>query len=414
MNSEQSADLVTLTDLMRSGRTADLGKGASLSCSAHLLDGCLVHATALEAGLGTWLFPGQALLIKGQSGGFGELSFAHGVPQQAHLSMATMVQDNRIRRALLESRGISVPKGASFSVGKGIPGALNFAERIGYPVVVKPVIGESTIETMTHLRDRKELLQAIKYFDTAPNYREGFVAASYAFTALHTPKEEGSEKARPNYRILIERQMSGEYLRLLVVGGAVVSAIHAPHGPWRVDEDGRDILAEIHPSFKEFALEVWRVFPGLPVLAIDIVASNNYLQSVYDQVSTVVEVSERPWLHVQHHFGRSVSGSIARSILDTAAAMSDFSLPRTAQPVISVNVEWQGISNMSSFIVQMERVYHGLGVDASIQAADAVGGTAIGTLAGDAFSIALVSELAVAGEFPGERVMALEITPSNN
>jgi ABC-type transport system substrate-binding protein len=48
--------------------------------------------------------------------------------------------------------GLPVPKGATFSVGRGVRDAKNFAERIGYPVVVKPAMGDNAIETFRMLR----------------------------------------------------------------------------------------------------------------------------------------------------------------------------------------------------------------------------------------------------------------------
>src|SRR5690625_2066592 len=119
----------------------------AVSPPPHLTDGYLVHAAALRSGYDTSLFADQTLLVKDPSGAVPAMSFAHGVPEHTELGAATMMHDKRIRRAMLQPVGIPMPRSASFSLGRGTRAATEFAAELGYPVVVKPAVGDPTIET---------------------------------------------------------------------------------------------------------------------------------------------------------------------------------------------------------------------------------------------------------------------------
>src|SRR5690625_1446227 len=125
-------------------------------------DGWLVLAEGLRHGLDVLMLPRQVLLA-----GYGRvvptrLAFAHGVPAASTMSAVTFCQDKRLRRALLQRAGISVPKGATFSI-RSLQRAIEFAERIGYPVVLKEAVGENPSKVTTDITSAEGLREA---FDT--------------------------------------------------------------------------------------------------------------------------------------------------------------------------------------------------------------------------------------------------------
>src|SRR5690625_1231069 len=149
---------------------------------ADLRDGYEVHAAALRRGMNVVLYPRQVLVASDQSGE--ELAFVHGVPETSSLGPVTYAQDKRMRRALLERAGLPVPRGTTFSVGRGVAGAKKFAERIGYPVVVKPAIGDNAIETFADLQTEEQFDAAIDRLRIPPSERETFTRAAYGLTEL--------------------------------------------------------------------------------------------------------------------------------------------------------------------------------------------------------------------------------------
>lgn len=389
-----------LEDLMEG---AAVGERASRACPWQLLDSMLIQAAALGAGRSTMLFPGQALLVDGSAEGEDRLALAHGVPQQTQLSMATFVQDKRIRRALLEQHSFPVPTGATFSIGRGRTAAVAYAERIGYPVVVKPMVGDSTVEVFSGVQDADELRQVLRYFKTAAPLREGYEAASYAFTAIHTPKE-GSTAARDSYRLLVEQQVHGEYLRFLVIDGEIRSAVTLPHG-LRQPIQGEEVLDDVHETVQEFITRAAQVFAGLKIMFIDIILGTGHSTMMGYQSCVVVDVGERPWLYVQDAVSPEHSAQLAGEILAVAEGRPP-QQSRAPTESVSVAVEWQGITRIASFVAQLRRLGEHLGATLEVTRQDDVGGTAAGRIEGPADAIALMNELAVGGYVEGERIMA--------
>lgn len=384
---------------------------SAADCPAELIDGWLVHTAALQAGRGTLLFPGQALLLTHEGGALDGGSFAHGVPQQTQLSTATLVQDRRVRRAMLEQHRIRVPEGATFTIGGGTRAALGFAERRGFPVVLKPMVGDNTIETRTGIAGTEELLEGIRDLRVAPQLRPGYTTASYAFTAIHTPREEDQSRTRKNYRYLVEEQVPGHFLRFLLIDGQVVSAFSSPHGAWGLDE-GQELRDAVHPTLLAHAEEVAAVFPGLAVVAVDTVLSRGAEVAREDQDVTVVDVSERPWLAMQASRDPEEALLLARRLLESTVARTDEGTLPQPQAEVALDVRWEGVSVMDAFLEHVHEAAIAAGLRGHAVAEDVVGGIAAGHLEGPAAAVALFNELAVAGNLTGEHLMAVDSRPA--
>lgn len=391
--------------------TVDPAPLPAADCPAELTDGWLVHTAALQAGRGTLLFPGQALLLTQEGGALDGGSFAHGVPQQTQLSTATLVQDRRVRRAMLEQHRIRVPEGATFTIGRGTRAALDFAQRRGFPVVLKPMVGDNTIESLTGISSAEELLEGIRDLRVAPQLRPGYTTASYAFTAIHTPREEDQTRTRKNYRYLVEEHVHGRFVRLLLIGGTVVSAFSSPHGAWDFAQ-GQELRDEVHPSLLSHAQEVAGVFPGLEVVAVDVVLSRGPEVALEDQDVVVVDVSERPWLAMQAAHDPQWALQLARLILESTVAQAEDAPLPTPQPQAAVEVRWEGVSVMETFLAHVRAAAEAAGLRGQADAEDVVGGIAAGRLEGSAAAIALFNERAVAGDLTGEHLMAAETRPA--
>lgn len=381
-------------------------------CPAELYDGWIIHQAALRAGLNTLLFPGQALMAFPDSDPTGGVAFAHGVSNSTWLSSATLVQDKRMRRDVVAAAGIQVPEGRSFSLKRGMHYAKVFAESIGYPVVVKPMIGESTVEVMTGVGDEEVLTDAIGYLRQVPTIRTNFTTSSYAFTQVLTPKTSTSKKTRGTYRYLVEKQIPGEYLRLLIVDGQVLSAIHAPHGPWLSNDEARDITEDIHNDVRAFAAKVWRALPGLGVMAVDVVVDQHDESQSQDSM-VLVELSERPWLHLQGAVSPESPVRIGDELLKKEADNQDLKLPEplAENDNITCSFRWEGLSQVHKDIQVLTTVAAQVGVDFTVTSDDPVAGVISGRITGAVNSVALLSELVLEGDILPSPAMVAQLQP---
>lgn len=387
-------------------------RGTLRSCPAELADGWLVHAAALQRGQSTLLFPGQALMAyTGEDPAHGA-SFAHGVPNTTWLSTATLVQDKRMTRDLLESVGVRVPRGRSFSIRRGAPYAKAFADELGYPVTLRPMIGESTIEVFEGIADEEELSQAIRYYGRVPTERPQFTTSSYAFTQILTPKTSTSTRARGTYRYLVEESPEGDYVRLLTVDGELVSAVHLPEGPWSATAQAREITGEIHGDIVSFLETCQQAIPGLAVSAIDIKIPDVTAAFDSDNSPVVVAVSERPWLHVHHRVNPTAMAELADRVLGAGTSESP---SQAASPWAGVTIDFalDGLSQVDRDCGVLETAAASSGLHIELGHRDAVAGKVHGSLTGGVGEVALFLELTVSGDLLPEPAMAVEARPAS-
>lgn len=381
------------------------------SCPAELFDGWMLHEAALRNGLKTLLFPGQALMAYQGDDPAAGVAFAHGVSNTTWLSSATLVQDKRMRRDLVAAAGIPVPQARSFSLKRGTPYAKAFADSIGYPVVVKPMIGESTVEAMPGISNEAELNRAIDYLRKVPTVRDTFTTSSYAFTQILTPRASSSTRTRGNYRYLVEKHITGQYVRLLMAEGRVLSAIYAPEGPWRLGPEVRDITCEVHSDLREFAADIWRASPGLAVLAADVVV-DDYATPFNGQLPVLVDLSERPWMQVQHAASPHLVPELGQQLLEAVVDAQHLSLPQSPPSEhVDATFRWDGLSEVGKDVQAAEGAAAQMQLSLQITSSDPVAGVITGQVSGSSSVIALLNELVIAGDVLSAPAMAAETRP---
>ncbi|SNR27058.1 hypothetical protein SAMN06265360_10114 [Haloechinothrix alba] len=379
--------------------SADVATAGPAAPAPELRDGYEVHQAALRRGLNVIQFPRQVMMATppdgaGTAGGTQpqELSFAHGVPQTSTLSAVTYAQDKRMRRALLTNAGLPIPKGGAYSVGKGMEFAKRLIERIGYPVVVKPAIGDNTIETRTGLRDEDELASAIDYLRIPTTSRPTYTRAAFALTLLSEPEElDGRVMMPSSYRFLLEKHVSGEYLRFLVLGDEVCSVVHCPGGPWAGGErQHRDVTGETHTSLTDLARQAVRAVPGLAVAAVDIV-TGDHTADAEAQDPRIVELSERPWLAIQAGVSARLSQDLGDAILRSHAAELDLGLGEQHDEV-AVDLHMEGVTEPAKAIAAVAEAGRNNGLTGHVSVTDPVEGIADGVVQGRPDAIALLTE----------------------
>ncbi|MDD4504264.1 MAG: cyanophycin synthetase [Clostridiaceae bacterium] len=118
--------------------------------------------------------------------------------------------NKELTKSILHEHGIPVPTGKVF---KSEQEALEYCEKIGYPVVVKPNYGSHGKGVSLNLKNPQEVLEAYK------------IAKEYEDT------------------VLVEKYVKGSYYRVLVVGDKVVAASHRISA--HVTGDGASTVREL-------------------------------------------------------------------------------------------------------------------------------------------------------------------------
>lgn len=380
----------------------------TLDIDGFLRDGYEVHCAALERGMDVTLLARQVLMVGSGNPIIGDASFVHGVPEGSSVAGVTYAQDKRVRRALLEREGFTVPRGATFSIGRSAGGAVAFAERIGYPVVVKPTMGDNAIGVIPSIRNSEQLEDAIEYLHTPFEDREDFTRASYAMTELREPGwRDGVPVAPPSYRFLVERQVRGQYIRLLIVDGTVRNAMYCPEGPQNAAKSGlQDVTDEIHPTLADYAVAAAGVVPGLAVAAVDVVVPDFRAVTARKDMN-IVEYSERPWLGLQAAYSiglvRDLGAQILRSELRSKPTFE-------AREQVAVNVKIDGAVSPELFEEAISAKGKELGVVTALAVTDPALGHVTGHISGGVREIVWLLEMALHDGIDGHRAMLAEVS----
>ncbi len=374
------------------------------------LDGVLALHAALRYGLDVEILPRQ-VLISVVEGNSNEMSFVHGIPGNTGLAPVTYAQDKRMRRAQMERAGIPIPKGATFSLGYGSKLAARYAKQIGYPITVKPAVGDNGIEGFLNVRNRRGMREALAYLSQPTTERETFTRASYGLTELREPGiEDGKVTVPPGYLFIVEKHLVGQYLRFLVVDGEVVSAILCEGYPVdRTLSGGREVLNELHPEVVDLAARAGQVIPGVPAVAVDIVIPNP-AAPLEGQTYGLVEYSERPYLWVQGVVDPELPLVLSDKIFRSYADKLGFTLS-APRDEIELSFDAMAIPDARAGAKAMEETAKKWGFELQVSDVDQLGGSVSGTLSGDALLIAAFADALLDGKIDDTPVMMASFRP---
>ena len=289
-------------------------------------DGILVLGTALAHQLDALLLPRQVLLAGPSSQEVGLLSFVHGVPQASTVAGVTHAQDRRLRRILMNKAGLRTPPGITFS-SRGPLSLRRFVWQNGYPFVLKEAIGENPafkIECSTE----SDLLAAVSQLRIRTENHlapaRSLVTSAYAETLLGLDEDEqGRRIASARMRLLIEKRVSGRYIRCMVCDGEVLAAIELERSE---PQKWTNIIEQLHADFKELAVKAADVIPELAAASVDLVVSDPSSE-LDKQTYYIVELSERPQLDSYASASEELGSRLATALLMYQAKKSSISLP---------------------------------------------------------------------------------------
>ena len=323
------------------------------------------------------IYPQQIMICEGE--GSRRLSFVHGVPGENGLASVNFLQDKRKRRALLEAAGVPVPKGATFTYGAGQDLAADFASRVGFPLALKPALGDNGVDTVLGIRDEEGLLQALKTLATPPEQREHHTQSSYRMMLLDEPKEVDGEVVVPNrYSFLVERHVRGRLYRFVVSDGKIVSGLRCYGSP----SDGsvrkvRSLPTGAAPAAADVARRAVEAVPGLFSGAVDVVQPRLVDRR---RSPVVVDLHDRLGLWVNSLESKRQVLAVAGQVLSDYACAAGAGLrsPQDGQQDFYVQLQTTDSNALDSFVDRGSGA--GLELDLAIPSRDA--GLATGRLSG--------------------------------
>lgn len=302
------------------------------------VDGFFIFYTALLNGMDIQRMPGQLFLISNHRTPNAKTSFVHSVAQSTRLSTTTFVLQKRFRRVLFQQAKVSMPPAATFSFySKKDP--IKYANKIGYPVVVKEMFGENPAYGIYNVNNKVSLHAAIDGVRRHLPVSSERTPSSYAQTINLGSAEVLDENTRVKSnksRFIIEKQLSGSAYRVYVIGGKACFVIKSSDESFTTVESPSSSLVDL----AEAAINA---VPGIINAAVDIIQTDNgkcYL----------VEFSERllPLKKVLDSEEFDVMSKIYSSLLKSEASLFGSRLSSLRNSA-KYRVTFGGVSNLDIF-----------------------------------------------------------------
>lgn len=371
------------------------------------LDGVLALRALLSQKVEIAVYPRQ--IVTAVAEGQEPLSFVHGVPDQSSLTSVVSTQHKRMRRAQLERESIPIPKGATFSIGKGIAQSIIFARKVGFPVVIKPSKGDFGSNAITHISSISEVRHAIQVMKMPVHLRENIYRSGYTPMELGIPGvENGEEIVSTGYRFLVEKHHSGDLLNFLVHEGEVLSVAKYQGSPLNGTlECADDITGSAHSYLMNAALRTSQAIPHLALTNIFMVVQKSKFR-IKKPKYVVVDFSERPFLsfygHSNAEIGIRLSGYLIRKHLES----KDYKFYEVMERQ-EVQFKICSLPSASTAVEALIEACEIFEVEAEISVADEVGGYVQGVVKGDAFRIASMVDAMTNDVIPGIPAMLVKL-----
>lgn len=377
------------------------------------LDGILVMQVLLSQELDISIYTRQVLIAQStKDPSKPRLSLVHGVPDTTILTSAVTVQNKRMRRGILERKGIRVPKGANFSVGRGIVLSKKFARQIKFPVVIKPGKGDVGFYNFMQIQNIKQMNAAIKGIKVPVHERDRVFRAAYTPMELGMP---GLENGRPtvskSYRFLVEKQVKGTLLRFLVCEGKTISVMSC-EGTLADGtlERAEEIMDKVHPELIAKVEEANNAIPGLAVSAINVVSTAPE-KPLAEQEYWVVDFWERPLLWVQATSDIAQARVLAERIVADYLTIRGYPV-RTCREEVKVSFQIHALPSASSAHIALEKIVGEFDVRCETTEVSDFEGRISGTMTGSAFDIAVLLNGLTNEEYEEIPAMAVDVSSS--
>ena len=180
---------------------------------AYAVHGHIIEREALARGLDSWRFAKSSFVVSDRSGH--QLPFRTARWPLSGVVASSVARHKEATRILLKRAGCPVPEGRTFHGGDHHL-ALQYAQQIGYPVVLKPAEGSMGAGVTANIPDESELVTALEML---------------------------AKSAHGTGEFIVEKHVNGGDYRIMVVGDRVFAAVQRI--PANVIGDGRLSIGQL-------------------------------------------------------------------------------------------------------------------------------------------------------------------------
>ncbi|WP_261623336.1 acylphosphatase [Nesterenkonia marinintestina] len=339
--------------------------------------GHLLEREALRYGMSSTRYPNGAFVVKDPLSQR-ELGFKWGRAPLASGVALSICSYKEATRRLLKRVDVPVPQGRVFSADDGDL-ALDYADRIGYPVVCKPVAGLRGIGVVADIGSRAELEDALELYRKSQLGDDDFVIeehvpgedyrivvigdrvvaavvrapASVTGDGTHTVADliEYKNRARRENPHLSSRPITCdpalEYQ--LKLHGLTYSSIPAAgHEVTLANSanlsqggDSFEVANELHPSIKELAVKAVGSVPGLGFCGLDMLIED-HTKPVWEQTVTVIELNAHAAIGSAQYPMWGTPAPVAKALFEATCEDAGVDLPMTQSEELSLALTIRG------------------------------------------------------------------------
>jgi D-alanine-D-alanine ligase-like ATP-grasp enzyme/acylphosphatase len=363
--------------------------------------GHLLEREALRYGLNSVRFPNGTFLVSDAEGR--QLNFKWGRSPIASGVSLSICSYKEATRRLLAQVGVPVPRGRVFGPDQ-LDKALDYADRIGYPVVCKPVAGLRGIGVVTNIRSREELVGALDLYAksqlgsddfvieqhvTGADYRIVVIGgevvaavvrepASVVGDGIHTVVDLVEYKNRiralnPHLRSrriqfsdAMQYQLAQAGLTFASVpeAGQVVTLANSAN--LSTGGDSFEVAHELHPSIRETAVRAVEAVPGLGFCGLDMLI-DDHRKPIDEQSATVIELNAHAAIGSAQYPMWGAPTPVAKLFFQQCARAYNIDLPEVQADRLSVRTVVRGKVTGVSFRRWFRRRAERFGVAGQIE-----------------------------------------------
>jgi D-alanine-D-alanine ligase-like ATP-grasp enzyme/poly-gamma-glutamate capsule biosynthesis protein CapA/YwtB (metallophosphatase superfamily)/acylphosphatase len=391
--------------------------------------GHLLEREALRYGLNSVRFPNGTFLVSDDEGN--QLNFKWGRSPIASGVSLSICSYKEATRRLLTHIDAPVPKGRVFSAHQ-VEKALDYADRIGYPVVCKPVAGLRGIGVVTDIGSRDDLVSALELYEMSQLGNDDFVIeqhvtgsdyrivviggevvaavvrepASVVGDGVHTIVDLVEYKNRiralnPHLRSrriqfsdAMRYQLAQAGLTFASVPAAGQRVTLANSANLSTGGDSFEVAHELHPSIKETAVRAVEAIPGLGFCGLDMLI-DDHRKPIDEQSATVIELNAHAAIGSAQYPMWGTPTPVAKLFFEQCAKAYGIELAESQADQLSVRIVVRGKVTGVSFRRWFRRRAERFGVSGQIENTGRKEVTAL--LDGSADAVSALVYLAILG-----------------
>ncbi|TCN27752.1 cyanophycin synthetase [Mesobacillus foraminis] len=256
--------------------------------------------------------------------------------------------DKQATKDILNSCGLPVPIG---EVASSYEEIFKAAERLGFPLVIKPLNGRQGQGVITNIKNKDELFNVVhcldrhvkefiieKYYE-GHDYRLLVIGGNLVAASLRMPpfvigngqdtirrlieienknplRGDGHEKPMTkipfNYTVSCYLEKFDLSLNSIPHKGQIVQVV----GNANLSTGGLaiDVTDEVHPTYKELAIAAAKAI-GLDIAGIDLI-SKDIAKPLDSKQSAIIEVNAAPGIRMHHHPSKGKSRDAGKAIVN--------------------------------------------------------------------------------------------------